>query len=51
VSLIYGSTCTNNGTIQSAGGAGGVGSYINGGSGGAGSVITKTFAQMGTAWQ
>lgn len=50
VSLVYGNTCTNSGTIQAAGGAGGVGSYISGGSGGAGCVVTKSFTQMGTAW-
>lgn len=43
---------TNSGTIQAAGGSGGTSSsYPKGGDGGAGSVVTKTFAQMGTAWQ
>ncbi|WP_243358613.1 hypothetical protein [Fundidesulfovibrio terrae] len=41
---------TTAGTVQAAGGIGGVGSTY-GGSGGAGCVVTKTFAQMGTAWQ
>jgi len=46
ISLIHAGACTNNGTVQCAGGAGGAGSGA-GGAGGAGSVVTKTFAQMG----
>lgn len=49
VSLIYGGTYTNNGTVRANGGppgSAGVNSAA-GGAGGAGSVVTKTFTQMG----
>ncbi len=51
VSIIYGGTLSNSGTIRANGGAAGTASGGNlasaGGAGGAGSVVTKTFAQMG----
>ncbi|WP_243358615.1 hypothetical protein [Fundidesulfovibrio terrae] len=46
VSLIYGGTYTNNGTVRANGGAAGV-ATLNQNAGGAGSVVTKTFGQMG----
>lgn len=46
VSIVYGGSYTNSGTVAANGGAGGAGSY-SGGAGGAGSVVTKTFTQMG----
>ncbi|MBI4804731.1 MAG: hypothetical protein HY795_05815 [Desulfovibrio sp.] len=45
--IIIAPTCSNSGTVQAAGGAGGTGNYAAGGAGGAGSVVTKTFIEMG----
>ncbi len=48
VCIVHAGTLSVSGTVQAAGGSGGVNAaYKKGGDGGAGSVVTKTFAQMG----
>lgn len=47
----YGGTLSNSGTIRANGGLGAAGQQHTAANGGAGSVQTKTFAQLGAAWQ
>lgn len=51
VLLGYGGTLSNSGTIRANGGLGAAGQQHTAANGGAGSVQTKTFAQLGAAWQ